>query len=219
MDPAFWLERWQQNQIGFHQAEINAHLQDFWGVLGLAHGSLVFVPLCGKSRDMLWLRAQGHPVLGVEISPIAVNDFFRENGLAPQRRHEGAFERCTADGLEILCGDFFALTSAQLAAVAGVYDRASLIALPADMRARYAHHLQHILPAAAEILLITVEYPQAQMDGPPFSVHQAEVEQLYRERYAVTVLYTKDVLAENARFRERGLSALVEKVYRLTPRG
>ncbi len=219
MDPAFWLERWQQNQIGFHQAEINAHLQDFWGVLGLPHGSLVFVPLCGKSRDLLWLRAQGHPVLGVEISPIAVNDFFRENGLAPQRRHEGAFERCAADGLEILCGDFFALTSGQLAAVAGVYDRASLIALPGDMRVRYAQHLQHILPAAAEILLITVEYRQAQMDGPPFCVRQAEVEQLYRERYAVTVLYTKDVLAENARFRERGLSALVEKVYRLTPRG
>lgn len=219
MDPAFWLERWQQNQIGFHQAEINAHLQDFWGVLALPHGSSVFVPLCGKSRDMLWLRAQGHPVLGVEISPIAVNDFFRENGLVPQRRHEGAFERCTADGLEILCGDFFALTSGELAAVAGVYDRASLIALPAEMRARYARHLQHILPAAAEILLITVEYPQAQMDGPPFCVHQAEVEQLYRERYAVTVLYAKDVLAENARFRERGLSALVEKVYRLTPRG
>lgn len=219
MDPAFWLERWQQNQIGFHQAEINAHLQDFWGVLGLAHGSLVFVPLCGKSRDMLWLRAQGHAVLGVEISPIAVNDFFRENGLAPQRRHEGAFERCTADGLEIRCGDFFALTSGDLAAVAGVYDRASLIALPADMRVRYAQHLQHILPPRAEILLITVEYAQAQMEGPPFCVQQAEVERLYRERYAVTVLYTKDVLAENARFRERGLSALVEKVYRLTPRG
>jgi thiopurine S-methyltransferase len=218
MDPAFWLERWQQNQIGFHQAEISAHLQDFWGALALPRGSSVFVPLCGKSRDMLWLRAQGHGVLGVELSPIAVNDFFRENGLAPQRRHEGFFERCVADDLEILCGDFFALTADQLAGVAGVYDRASLIALPADMRLSYARHLQHILPASAEILLITVEYPQAQMDGPPFCVHQTEVEQLYRERYAVTVLYTKDVLAENARFRERGLSALIEKVYRLKPR-
>jgi thiopurine S-methyltransferase len=218
MDPAFWLERWQQNQIGFHQGDINAHLQDFWGVLGLPHGSLVFVPLCGKSRDMLWLRAQGHPVLGVEISPIAVNDFFRENGLVPQRQHEGIFERCSADALEILRGDFFALAPAQLAAVAGVYDRASLIALPPEMRARYARHLAHILPARAEILLITLEYPQAQMNGPPFSVQQAEVEQLYGERYALRLLYTKDVLAENARFRERGLSALVERVYRLRPR-
>lgn len=218
MDRAFWLERWQQNQIGFHQAEINAHLQDFWGALALPHGSGVFVPLCGKSRDLLWLRAQGHAVLGVEISPIAVRDFFSENRLPVQARPDGVFERWEVDALTILCGDFFALRATHLAGVAGVYDRASLIALPADMRARYAAHLQDILPAHAGILLITVEYPPAQMAGPPFSVHAPEIEQLYGGRYAITPLYQQDVLAENATLRERGLTELVERVYRLTPR-
>jgi thiopurine S-methyltransferase len=218
MERDFWLERWQRNEIGFHQHEINAHLQDCWPRLGLAAGNTVFVPLCGKSRDLLWLRARGHSVLGVEISPIAVRDFFSENGLVAQRTRQHEFERYEADGLAILCGDFFALTAADLAGVAGVYDRASLIALPPDLRGRYAGQLAVILSARAEILLVTMDYPQAQMSGPPFAVREDEVRRLYAARYDVAQLYTKDILAENPRFRERGLDALTEQVYRLSPR-
>ena len=218
MNPEFWQERWQKNEIGFHQQEINAHLQDYWPRLGVAAGSQVFVPLCGKSRDLLWLRARGHTVLGVELSPIAVRDFFRENTLEPHSSRAGAFERCEADGLSILCGDFFNLTAEDLKGVAGVYDRASLIALPPDMRPRYAAHLSAILPKGAAILLVTMEYRQAEMNGPPFSVSEDEVRQMYEKRYDVTRLYTKDILAENPRFRERGLSALSEKIYQLVPR-
>lgn len=218
MDRDFWHERWQRNEIGFHQQEINAHLQDYWELLAVPAGGLVFVPLCGKSRDLLWLRARGHAVLGVEISPIAVRDFFAENALTPQVTRQGAFERYEADGLAILCGDFFDLTPELLQAVAGVYDRASLIALPPGLRTRYAGHSTAILPAAAGTLLVTMEYPQNEMSGPPFAVREDEVCLLYDKRYTVTCLFTKDILAENPRFRERGLSALAEKVYRLVPR-
>ena len=217
MNPSFWHERWQRNEIGFHQQEINAHLQDFWEQLAAPAGGLVFVPLCGKSRDLLWLRARGHAVLGVELSPIAVRDFFAENALAPQVRRQGAFERYEADGLVILCGDFFDLAPELLQGVAGVYDRASLIALPPELRTRYAEHSAAILPAAAGTLLVTMEYPQQEMSGPPFAVREEEVRRLYARRYAVTCLFSKDILAENPRFRERGLSALTEKVYRLAP--
>jgi thiopurine S-methyltransferase len=218
MNPDFWLERWQRNEIGFHQPEINAHLQDFWGQLAVPAGGLVFVPLCGKSRDLLWLRARGHRVLGVELSPIAVRDFFAENALTPQATRQGAFERHEADGLAILCGDFFDLTPELLQGVAGVYDRASLIAMPPALRTRYAGHSAAILPAAAGTLLVTMEYPQEEMSGPPFAVREDEVHRLYDKRYTVTCLFRKDILAENQRFRERGLHALAEKVYRLAPR-
>jgi thiopurine S-methyltransferase len=218
MDPNFWHERWQRNEIGFHQQEINAHLQEFWPQLAVPAGALVFVPLCGKSRDLLWLRARGHAVLGVELSPIAVRDFFAENALTPQVTRHGPFERYVADGLVVLCGDFFDLTPAFLQKVAGVYDRASLIALPPELRARYAGHSTAILPAAAGTLLVTMEYPQNEMSGPPFAVREEEVRQLYDKRYTVTCLFSKDILAENPRFRERGLGALTEKVYRLAPR-
>jgi thiopurine S-methyltransferase len=218
MDSNFWHERWQHNEIGFHQQEINAQLQDYWGQLAVPAGGLVFVPLCGKSRDLLWLRARGHAVLGVELSPIAVRDFFVENALTPQLTRHGAFERYEADGLVILCGDFFDVTPELVQGVAGVYDRAALIALPPELRTRYAGHSAAILPAATATLLVTMEYAQNEMNGPPFAVREEEVRQLYEKRYTVTCLFTKDILAESPRFRERGVHALVEKVYRLAPR-
>ncbi len=213
MHPGFWLERWQKNEIGFHQAEINFHLQKFWAQLGVS--GQVLVPLCGKSRDMLWLRAQGHQVLGVEISALAVQSFFTENELQPTLTRDGAFERWDSDGLTLLCGDFFDLNAAQLGAVAGVYDRAALIALPAELRQRYARHLCQLLPPSAPLLLVTMEYEQAQMPGPPFAVSEAEVHDLYSANYQVNLLYSKDILAEQPRFRERGLTRLEERVYHL----
>lgn len=218
MNPNFWHERWQRNEIGFHQQEINAHLQDYWAQLAIPAGGQVFVPLCGKSRDLLWLRARGHAVLGVEISSIAVRNFFAENALTPQVTRQGVFERYEADGLALLCGDFFDLTPAELQGVTGVYDRASLIALPPELRTRYAEHSAAILPTVAYTLLVTMEYPQDEMSGPPFAVREDEVHRLYDKRFTVACLLTKDILAENPRFRERGLSALAEKVYLLTPR-
>ena len=217
MDRDFWHERWQRNEIGFHQPEINAYLRDHWAQLVIPAGGLVFVPLCGKCRDLLWLRARGHKVLGVDLSPIAVRDFFAENALMPQVMRQGAFERYETDGLAILCGDFFDLTPELVQGVAGVYDRAALIALPPELLGRYARHSAAVLPAAAGTLLVTMEYAQSEMNGPPFAVREDEVRQLYEKRYTVTCLLSKDILAENPRFRERGLSVLTEKVYRLTP--
>ncbi len=218
MEPSFWHARWEENQIAFHQDEINAHLQSYWERLGLPPRARVFVPLCGKSRDMLWLLGRGYRVLGVELSPIAVRDFFAENGLAPAQEQAGPFSRCAADGVEILCGDFFNLTPANLAEVEGVYDRASLIALPPAMRQRYADVMKRSLPASARVILVTMEYRQEEMQGPPFAVDEDEVRRLYADRFDVAVLYRRDVLEENERFKARGLTALAEKVYLLTPR-
>lgn len=218
MDAAFWHERWQQDQIGFHQPEINSHLQSFWGNLVVPAGSRIFVPLCGKSRDMLWLRSQGLGVTGVELSPIAVHDFFAENALEPIVTQQGRFERWEADGLVILQGNFFDLTAADVADCAGVFDRASLIALPPEMRTRYAQHLMAILPRHIQTLLITLEYDQQEMGGPPFSVQEAEVAALYGDTYQVDRLLTLNALDDEPGFRQRGLTRLAEKVYLLTPR-
>ena len=218
MNKDFWLERWEREEIGFHQNEVNPHLREFWTELHLAPDSAVFVPLCGKSQDMLWLREQGHQVLGVELSTIAVQTFFKESGYTPQRIIDGKFEQCEADGIRVLCGDFFDLSENEMSQVSAVYDRASLIALPPEMRARYVRHLVGILPEETQILLITVDYPQQEMQGPPFSVSCGEVEELYREHADVRLLAHPDVLAQNPRFQQRGLSRLVENSYLLTLR-
>jgi thiopurine S-methyltransferase len=218
MKKDFWLERWEREEIGFHQNELNPHLRQYWPELHLARDSEVFVPLCGKSRDMRWLREQGHQVLGVELSAIAVQGFFKENGYIPQRNIHNKFNDYAADDIRILCGDFFDLSKDDLANVTGVYDRASLIALPPEMRVRYVRHLAGILPPATQMLLITVDYPQSEMQGPPFSISSIEVETLYREHAEVRLLAQADVLAQNPRFQERGLSRLQENIFLLTLR-
>jgi thiopurine S-methyltransferase len=217
MDPQFWHERWRQNQIGFHQAAVNDHLQRFYRELHLAPGAGVFVPLAGKSLDMVWLRSQGHPVIGVELSPIAVQAFFAENGLSVRPGRDGAFEVYEAEGLRLLCGDFFDLAPTQLTGLSAVYDRAALIALPADMRARYVDHLVRVLPPDIPMLLVTLEYPLGDMQGPPFSVSEAEVRALYEPRFEVHLLAAVDRLASETRFREKGVRSLEEKVYLLRP--
>jgi len=218
MKKDFWLERWERKETGFHQNEINPYLRQYWQDLHLASDSAVFVPLCGKSNDLLWLRKQGHPVLGVELSAIAAQAFFEESGYTPHRAASGKFDCYEADGVRILCGDFFDLRKSDLAEVGAVYDRASLVALPPDMRERYVRHLVSILPSATQILLITFDYPQPEMPGPPFAVSRGEVEALYRACAEVRQLAQLDVLAQNPRFQERGLSRLQENIFLLTLR-
>ncbi|CDH44545.1 MAG: thiopurine S-methyltransferase [Candidatus Competibacteraceae bacterium] len=218
MEPGFWHERWEKAEIGFHQQEINTHLRQFWKSLDLQPGQRVFVPLCGKSHDLLWLAGEGHPVTGVELSPIAIEAFFAENGLHPRRWQEGAFEIWEADEIHILCGDFFALESRHLTDMAGVYDRAALIALPPALRMRYARHLGAVLPAGIQMLLVTMEYDPSILTGPPFTVSEDEVRALYAPMCEVALLHTRDALSEESRWRDRGLTWLLEKVYRLTHR-
>jgi thiopurine S-methyltransferase len=218
MKKEFWLERWKRSEIGFHQDEINPFLLRYWPELDHSCDGEVFVPLCGKSLDMVWLRQQGCTVLGVELSAIAVRDFFRENGQSPTNAKQGKFECCEADGIRILCGDFFDLTREAVAKICAGYDRASLVALPPDMRERYARHLVDILPPATQILLVTFDYPQKEMDGTPFAVSVKEVEGLYGQHAEVRLLAQQDVLAQNPRFAQRGVSRMEESIFLLTLR-
>lgn len=215
MNPAFWLGRWQRGELGWHDEEINRHLTEHWSSLDVADDEPVLVPLCGKSLDMLWLASRGHRVLGVEISPLAAEQFCAENGLEPQIDGLGPFRRYRVDEIQLLVGDFFDLQPAHLGGIRAVYDRASLIALPPETRPRYVRHLASLLPEAARSLLITLEYNQAQMKGPPFSVTEAEVRKLFDPELQVETLNALDVLAEHPRFQARGLTALSERIYRL----
>ncbi|MGD8569397.1 MAG: thiopurine S-methyltransferase [Gammaproteobacteria bacterium] len=216
MQQDFWLERWQEGQIGFHQDRINGYLTRYFARTGAQQGGTVLVTLCGKSLDMLWLREQGFHVVGVEISPLAVEAFFDENKLQPEITSSGKFQRYHADDITLLCGDFFDLTAADIGDVAAVYDRASLIALPPEMRTNYADHLTRLVPRGTRVLLVTMEYPQEEMQGPPFSVRESEVHGLYDNNFEVECLESIDVLAENPRFKERGLSEMIERTFLLT---
>ncbi len=215
METDFWLERWREGQTGFHQQRVTPLLQKYWPSLGLPSDSQVLVPLCGKSLDMLWLAEQGHRVLGVELSSLAIDQFFAENGLT-SATHSSPLGTHYVDGsIEIICGDIFGLGPATLAGCLGVYDRAALIALPQDMRGRYVQHVYGQLSPEYRGLLLTLEYPQDEMDGPPFSVAEPEVQSLFSGHSDATVIDRRDILQKEPKFIERGLKRLDTVVYDL----
>jgi len=218
MEPSFWHERWQQGQIGFHQPDVHPALLRDWPGLAVPSSARVLVPLCGRSLDMAWLAHQGHHVVGIELSPIAVAGFFEHEGLSAVTSSRGPFTLHAAPGYELLEGDFFDTSVANVGAIGAWYDRAALVALPPTMRRHYARHLATLLPAGSPGLLVTHDYAQERMAGPPFSVPVGEVEALFSTNFSITRLERRDVLPGNARFRERGLDRFMETVFRLDRR-
>lgn len=215
MQADFWHQRWQAGKIGFHKHEYNTQMMRFIDLLGIEQGDHILVPLCGKSLDMIWLREQNFRVTGIEISQLAVDGFFAENNMEHViSKHEWGL-MYQADGINILCADFFDIHSADLPQIDAVYDRASLIALPQDMRPDYVAHLTTLMPDTTRSLLITLDYPQQEMDGPPFSVSEADVRQLFGQQFIIEPIIAEDCLANEPRFLAKGLSRLEERVFLL----
>lgn len=213
MHREFWLERWRRNEIGWHQAEVNPWLAARWAELGIPAERAVFVPLCGKSLDMRWLHQQGHPVIGVELSEAAVTAYFEEAEEVYRAEQGQFFRKYVGTSATIYCGDFMDLTVLQLKGVGAVFDRGALVALPPAMRVFYADHLLRIVPERTRILLVTLEYDQRRLAGPPHAVSEAEVEALFSGRCSIEVLAREPTSAVPARFVEAGLDRVVETVY------
>lgn len=192
MDASFWHAKWEKSEIAFHQDDFNPLLLDHVGALSLAPGNRVFVPLCGKTRDILWLLQSGYRVVGAELSRLAVEQLFAEMELAPGVTETGVLTRFSAEDIDIYVGDIFELTAAQLGQVEAVYDRAALVALPAAMRQRYADHLVAITGRARQ-LLIAYDYDQKLQNGPPFAVGADEVLSLYGQYFQPTRLASVEV--------------------------
>lgn len=211
MEADFWHERWENAQIGFHEGEVNRMLAAHLGALSIAPGSRIFLPLCGKTRDIAWLLAKGYRVVGAELSEIAVQQLFDELPLVPKVTRTGPLKRYAAEDIDILVGDIFDLTPEVLGPVDAVFDRAALVALPEEMRGRYTNHIATVTQRAPQ-LLVTFEYDQSVMKGPPFSLSQSEVEDRYGAHYDITLLADAEVQGGL-----KGVCPAREKALRLTP--
>lgn len=223
MEAQYWQKKWNEDQIGFHQSDVNKRLVEYWSKVtesSTPSKHCIFVPLCGKSLDMLWLHSQGHRVLGIELSEKAVTAFFEENQLPFEVVPDGEFQRFsgidTANGLTILVGDFFALTLEHTAQCTAVYDRASMIAMNSDMRADYARQLAKVTPAGSTGLLLLIEYDQARMQGPPFSVSDTNARELLLTNFDINELAHYHGPERLGNLAKRGLETLHERVYLLT---
>jgi len=219
MDPEFWKQRWRDGQTGWHQDDVHPGLIRFFPRLELNTGDRIFVPLCGKSLDMVWLAEQGVQVIGNEASDHAIAAFFDLVELMPEKTPDSELVRWQAGPYTLYEGDYFALKPEQVKGVTAVYDRASLIALPkegAHGRKAYMRQMRALFGVDVKTLLITLDYEQSQMDGPPFSVGYEEVIWQYAFDHIIEFLSEEKILDKEPRFRERGLSRLTEWIFMMS---
>lgn len=211
MEHSFWHSKWNKNEIGFHEPEGNALLVKYSHVLlnvksdtieseALVNESAssektqkrIFVPLCGKTKDIAWLLSKGCEVVGAELSEIAITQLFEDLNLTPTIESSPKGKVYSANHITIFVGDIFKLTPEDIGEVTGVYDRAALVALPNGLRERYAEHMVSLTRCAPQ-LLITFDYQQSELQGPPFCVSQSMVENMYKEHYAISLLERSDL--------------------------
>lgn len=222
MDAEYWLQRWRDGRTGWHQDSVMPLLEKHWPAIGIPRGATVLVPLCGKSLDMLWLASQGLHVLGVELSPLAIKAFLEDNHLgARQEPIPGGtlhhVSKAAGDGsIRIINGDIFQVAASTLRECDAVYDRAATIALPAPLRRRFAKEVYAKLSARTRGLLIVLDYPPHEKDGPPFPVDDTEVHGLFEPQWSVRELERRDILASQPGFQQDGVSSLHTAVYQLT---
>ena len=215
MDAEFWHERWLKQEIGFHREQVHPQLAAHFNQLSDTARQRMFVPLCGKSMDMLWLCQQGTEVVGSELSALAIEAFAQENALTLTPTEAGEHTLYTQLGLSLWQGDFFKLTPEQIQCP-GFYDRAALVALPPHMREAYVAQLERVLAPNVSGLVITFEYDSAEMSGPPFPVSAGDIQSLFATNWYIQRLSFQDILAEHPGMQARGLRSLHESVWLMT---
>lgn len=177
MDASFWHEVWEKRQLGFNQSEFNPKMVELLKEKKL-EGRTVFVPLCGKSIDMLWLASKGARVYGCELSKLAVEEFFTENNIKFQVESLGSVARYSSENITIDCGDFFEIN---FPSFDYIYDRASMVALPPKMRLKYQQKMKAQLRQVEEYYLFTFSYDQALFEGPPFCIEEKEIKDAFND--------------------------------------
>ncbi len=214
LDKTYWQQRWEDGSTGWHQQQVTPLLQTYWDKLDLPGETRVLVPFCGKSLDLLWLAGQGHEVLGIEVSELAVQHFFAEHDLQPEIESFPHGTHYVAGQIHIICGDLFAVDADILANCQAVFDRGAMIALPADQRPAYRQAVYGALPKGCRGLLLTVDYPQAEMTGPPFAVPQSELVNDLPD-WQLHQLESTSIIERNPDFRERGASEFFSEAWQL----
>ncbi|MGE4349339.1 MAG: thiopurine S-methyltransferase [Candidatus Berkiella sp.] len=215
MHKEFWHNRWQKNEIGFDQAQPNTLLKNYFHHLKLKPDARIFVPLCGKSVDMVWLAEQGYQVIGVELNLQACELFFKHYQIPYQEAKIEDYTIFTAKNIRLFAGDYFQVSKEMIGSIDAIYDRAALIALPAEMRDGYVEKTLSLMQAHTQILLITAGYNQAIMQGPPFSIDDTEVHRLFGAHLNIQSLYNQPAHIPS-HLQARGLTEAIEMVYQLS---
>jgi thiopurine S-methyltransferase len=212
MQAEFWHNCWQNQRIGFHQSEIHPLLPVLFSQLNRHSSSAIFAPLSGKSLDLWWLAQHGK-VTGAELSELACQQFYQQQGQEFSVSPYSEFQHFSHPAVDIWQGDFFALVPEQLSHIGLIYDRAALIALPEQMRKDYAQQLKQLCQGPVSLVLLSLEYQQDEMSGPPFSVTEQEVRSLFDFASSIQLVAVRNLTGRPFAQRQFKLSQLLEKAF------
>lgn len=187
MESDFWHDLWEANDTGWHLDTTNPFLQEFLSQLELKEDSRIFIPLCGKTIDIKWLLSKGHRIVGAELNENAIKELFVSLSLHPNIQNIGQLTLYSAKNIDIFVGDILELNKEILGKVDAIYDRGALVALPNEIRIKYTSLLKYIASAIPQ-LLISYEYDQNLIEGPPFSITKSEIKKHYGELYDIKLL-------------------------------
>lgn len=212
MQAEFWHNCWQNQRIGFHQSEIHPLLPVLFSQLNQDNSSAIFAPLCGKSLDLWWLAQHGK-VTGAELSELACQQFYQQQGQEFSVSSYSEFQHFSHPAVDIWQGDYFSLQPHQLGEVGLIYDRAALIALPLQMRMDYVQQLQRLCAGPVSLLLLSLEYPEQEISGPPFNVTEQEIRSLFSFASSVELLAVRNLTGRPFAQRRFQVSSLIEKAF------
>lgn len=219
MEISYWQSRWRKDKTGWHMDQVYPLLPDLWPALSLKAGARILVPFCGKSVDMQWFISEGFHVTGVDVAEKALHAFMERSQKSFSSHQQYGFQVFRSKNMELWQGDFQKLPVTKIPPFDAIYDKAALIALPRNMRPKYAQKILQCSGPETQMLLQTFEYEQDEMPGPPFSVDEREIRQLYGKQFDLALLHQKQKPELRDKFQRRGLSSyLIEKVYRLKPK-
>lgn len=217
MKTDYWLNKWKTGDIFFHQEAINYYLPKYFHLVNLKKNETILVPLCGKSLDLCWFAQQEFNVIGIELSPIACDDFFLEMQVKPTITAYHKFILYQYQNIKILCGDFFDLTPEDLPPIHAIYDCKALIALPSDVRKKYVQHLLQCTGKDIKIFLITIDTKDL-VKSPPFPIHTNELNELFGENFNIQLLYTHHTNNISQHLKNNGFKEIIETITLITPR-
>lgn len=216
MEISYWQSRWKKEKTGWHMETVYPQLPKLWPQLNINKNAEVFVPLCGKSKDLDWLADQGCHVTGIDVSEKAIKSLIDNFSAEFEKEYRHGFTIYQSDKIELWNGDFFKFPAEDYSAPDLIYDKAAMIALPPDMRPAYAQKLLQISGHQTKIFLQTFEYDQNEMNGPPFSVPEKEIRKYFGEHFSLTLLHKESKFDDLAKFQRRGLSSFLdEKIFLL----
>lgn len=166
-----WHKRyWEDNNLYFHCEEPHDMLVKFYDRICGERNERIFLPLCGKSVDLMWLANRGHEVVGLEFSDIAVKAVFEESNQEYNVLTQDNFDVYKAKNvpLTIYKGDFFLITNKLLGKFDAVWDRGGFTAIEAERRSEYVKILLTLLQETGKVLLFSVNFDTSSYGGPPY---------------------------------------------------